>query len=49
MLGRVATVTRRVTRRFLEQAALMVMADGLDGHSRVRGELANGDQASAPV
>src|SRR6266581_7755290 len=43
MLGAVAPVARRVARRLLEQAALVVMADGLDRHARVVGELADGD------
>ena len=42
--GAVTPVTRRVARRLLEQAALVVMADGLDRHARVFGELTDGDR-----
>src|SRR4029077_19853665 len=43
VLGGIPPVARRVTRRLLEQTALVVVAYGLDGHAGVRGELADRD------
>jgi hypothetical protein len=45
VLGAVAPVARGVARRLGEQATLVIVADGLDGHAGVGGELADGDHA----
>jgi hypothetical protein len=47
VLGAVAPIVRGVARRLGEQATLVVVADGLDRHARVGGELADGDHALA--